>query len=104
VERHKAAELNRQLLQRAIVQKVKHPRRNLHPSTNSGMLGRRSTTPLNFTLSKVDPDGLPSSVNKNGQPIGTISLEELDHLIARLVEFRMMSPVEEAKGEREAEY
>ena len=86
LERHKAAELNRQLLQWAVIQKV-----NLHqgtPASFNKLWNARRTyyTLLNFTLSKQDPEGIVIFNRKN--PIGTISLEWLDHFIARLVRFR----------------
>jgi hypothetical protein len=45
-------------------------------------------TPFNIVCSKNDPEGITIFGKVKNVPIGTISLESLDHLIERLVEFR----------------
>jgi hypothetical protein len=88
LERHKAAEVNRQLLRIAVVQKVETPRKK--PASFNKLYNAEGNhyMPLNVLLSRDDPEGIVIFGKERKKPIGTISLEWFDHLIERLVEFR----------------
>lgn len=86
LERHKEADLNRLLLERAIIEKVETPTKPPASFNKLYNAARTYWTPLNLVVSKQDPEGIV--IFHRRQPLGTISLKWLDRFIARLIRFR----------------
>jgi hypothetical protein len=83
LERHKAAELNRELLRRAITEKAETPDK---PPASFNKLWNSARTfwaPLNIVVSKGNPEDLVIFWKR--QPIATISRKSCERLIANMI-------------------
>lgn len=86
LERHRAAELNRELLRRALAEKVEMPKKR--PASFNKLYNTERTyfAPFNIIVSKRNPEDLVIFWRK--QAIATISPRSLERLIANLIRLK----------------
>jgi hypothetical protein len=88
LERHRAAQLDRVLMQRAVVREWEVTTPPQKPVSFNQFWNAAHTKymPLNLVLSRDDPDGI-AIFSKQGDPIGTLSPQELDRMVEKLAKY-----------------